>query len=179
MSEGADYISDKITTDAERARRAEAWADRVGRECSGYQDRIKALEDERDKLKAELEAAQKACAEMRQVVEHVLSDPHQWSLRPCPTCREASEVIGYPVGCYRYHAQCGKVIEALKFRSNSCGQGYFSREQIEPLHALIDRIYRDALVADGHKVQINTPYLRQECAKALAHAQAIGIEVKA
>ena len=29
-------------------------------------------------------------------------DPHQWSTRPCGTCRTASGLIGKPYGCYRY-----------------------------------------------------------------------------
>ncbi len=27
-------------------------------------------------------------------------DPHQWSTRPCPTCREITAIIGRKFGCY-------------------------------------------------------------------------------
>lgn len=26
-------------------------------------------------------------------------DPHQWSARPCPTCRAVSDIVGRPFGC--------------------------------------------------------------------------------
>lgn len=29
-------------------------------------------------------------------------DPHQWSDRPCPTCRPISAIVGKPFGCYLY-----------------------------------------------------------------------------
>lgn len=29
-------------------------------------------------------------------------DPHQWSTRPCPTCRQISGIVGRPFGCYLY-----------------------------------------------------------------------------
>lgn len=28
-------------------------------------------------------------------------DPHQWSKRPCPTCRPISELLGRPFGCVK------------------------------------------------------------------------------
>jgi len=30
----------------------------------------------------------------------IQEDPHQWSDRPCPTCRAVSSLIGKPFGCY-------------------------------------------------------------------------------
>lgn len=27
-------------------------------------------------------------------------DPHQWSPRPCPTCRAVSSIVGRPFGCH-------------------------------------------------------------------------------
>ena len=32
-------------------------------------------------------------------------DPHSWSMRPCPTCKPISDMIGKPFGCYRYQAE--------------------------------------------------------------------------
>ncbi len=32
-------------------------------------------------------------------------DPHQWSERPCPTCRAIGSVVGKPFGCYVYAQQ--------------------------------------------------------------------------
>lgn len=29
-------------------------------------------------------------------------DPHDWSERPCPTCRPISAMVGRPFGCYSY-----------------------------------------------------------------------------
>lgn len=34
------------------------------------------------------------------------SDPHQWSMRPCPTCRAVSAIVGRPFGCDLYRIQC-------------------------------------------------------------------------
>lgn len=32
----------------------------------------------------------------------IYADPHQWSTRPCPTCRTITALVGYPFGCVRY-----------------------------------------------------------------------------
>lgn len=29
-------------------------------------------------------------------------DPHQWSTRPCPTCRAITSMLGKSFGCYLY-----------------------------------------------------------------------------
>jgi hypothetical protein len=35
-------------------------------------------------------------------------DPHQWSMRPCATCRTISTIIDKPFGCYEYQRQTGE-----------------------------------------------------------------------
>lgn len=35
----------------------------------------------------------------------IQADPHQWSMRPCPTCRTVGSILGRPFGCYRYQQQ--------------------------------------------------------------------------
>lgn len=39
------------------------------------------------------------------VAEVIYGDPHQWSKRPCDTCRTISSVIGKPFGCDRYREE--------------------------------------------------------------------------
>lgn len=39
------------------------------------------------------------------VLRELQVDPHQWSDRPCSTCRSISGVIGKPFGCYLYAEQ--------------------------------------------------------------------------
>ena len=34
----------------------------------------------------------------------IQQDPHQWSDRPCPTCRAATSILGYKFGCDKYRA---------------------------------------------------------------------------
>jgi hypothetical protein len=36
------------------------------------------------------------------------NDPHQWSTRPCPTCRAITSIIGKPFGCILKAKQKGK-----------------------------------------------------------------------
>ena len=36
------------------------------------------------------------------VADLIFADPHQWSSRPCETCRTITTLIGKPFGCYRY-----------------------------------------------------------------------------
>jgi hypothetical protein len=42
-----------------------------------------------------------ACAEIltSKAFELIEKDPHQWSKRPCTTCRTISAIIGRPFGC--------------------------------------------------------------------------------
>ena len=35
----------------------------------------------------------------------IQGDPHQWSTRPCGTCRAIIIIIGEPFGCYLYTQQ--------------------------------------------------------------------------
>lgn len=38
-------------------------------------------------------------------LELLQRDPHQWSTRPCSTCRAISSIIGKPFGCYLYQKE--------------------------------------------------------------------------
>ena len=38
----------------------------------------------------------------------IQEDPHQWSARPCQTCRSVSTLIKKPFGCVLYAQQKGK-----------------------------------------------------------------------
>jgi len=46
---------------------------------------------------------------MDAVLRLMQDDPHQWSSRPCPTCRSVSSLVGKPFGCYEYQRNCGEV----------------------------------------------------------------------
>jgi hypothetical protein len=35
----------------------------------------------------------------------IQEDPHQWSERPCQSCKTISAMIGRPFGCYLYAKQ--------------------------------------------------------------------------
>lgn len=39
---------------------------------------------------------------MDATLDLIQGDPHQWSTRPCPTCRTVSKMMGKNFGCYRY-----------------------------------------------------------------------------
>jgi len=39
---------------------------------------------------------------MDAVLDIIQNDPHQWSNRPCESCRTISGIIGKPFGCYEY-----------------------------------------------------------------------------
>lgn len=39
---------------------------------------------------------------MSAVLRTLQADPHQWSERPCQTCRAISALAGMPFGCYEY-----------------------------------------------------------------------------
>lgn len=36
---------------------------------------------------------------LKTVLKLIQDDPHQWSKRPCSTCRAISSIIGEPFGC--------------------------------------------------------------------------------
>jgi hypothetical protein len=42
-----------------------------------------------------------ACANLlvSKALELIEKDPHQWSHRPCATCRTVSAIVGRPFGC--------------------------------------------------------------------------------
>lgn len=49
------------------------------------------------------EAIQKAAAIINKAALDLLQvDPHDWSTRPCQTCRAISAIIGRRFGCYQY-----------------------------------------------------------------------------
>jgi hypothetical protein len=35
----------------------------------------------------------------------IQSDPHQWSNRPCQTCKAVSAIVGRPFGCYEFQRE--------------------------------------------------------------------------
>jgi hypothetical protein len=35
----------------------------------------------------------------------IQADPHQWSTRPCATCRAITKLIDEPFGCYAYSVE--------------------------------------------------------------------------
>ncbi len=37
--------------------------------------------------------------EVEAILNLIQADPHQWSDRPCPTCRAISTLAGRPFGC--------------------------------------------------------------------------------
>ena len=39
---------------------------------------------------------------MASVLNVLQNDPHQWSTRPCATCRTITDVTGQKFGCYLY-----------------------------------------------------------------------------
>jgi len=38
---------------------------------------------------------------MDPILELIQNDPHQWSTRPCQTCKAISSMIGKPFGCVK------------------------------------------------------------------------------
>ena len=46
----------------------------------------------------------KACANilLETVANTIYADPHQWSKRPCETCKAITGILGKTFGCYRY-----------------------------------------------------------------------------
>ena len=42
---------------------------------------------------------------MDAVLDIIQRDSHQWSNRPCESCRAISGIIGRPFGCYEYQRQ--------------------------------------------------------------------------
>ena len=42
------------------------------------------------------------------ILRIVQNDPHQWSNRPCESCRTISSIIDKPFGCYKYMVEHNK-----------------------------------------------------------------------
>ena len=76
------------------------------------------LKDEIRQIRSVFDAEQKKRDELTQqavkaavgvimgsVVETIGVDGHQWSDRPCQTCKAVSGLIGRPFGCYWYQAK--------------------------------------------------------------------------
>ena len=40
-------------------------------------------------------------SELDRVLSLIQIDPHQWSHRPCDTCRQIAQIIGKPFGCLK------------------------------------------------------------------------------
>ena len=51
---------------------------------------------------------------MDTVLGVIQSDPHQWSRRPCETCRAVTSIIGRPFGCYKYQEERDKRSKGLE-----------------------------------------------------------------
>lgn len=64
----------------------------------------RAMEAQLFKANDDLRAAIQTAAHvlMDAVCDLIQSDPHQWSERPCQTCRAVSSIIGKPFGCSLY-----------------------------------------------------------------------------
>lgn len=113
----------------------------------GLSANVGALFQELDDARTELERVQKQAAKMRGEME--------WATKEmrgrCPD----------------------HWMEAL---SSDAGKDYIPKPDVKPLVEAVDRIYRNALIADGVNIQhVDTIWLRQTCAKALQHAQAKGL----
>jgi hypothetical protein len=39
------------------------------------------------------------------IANAIYADPHQWSKRPCETCKTITGILGKPFGCYRYQEE--------------------------------------------------------------------------
>jgi hypothetical protein len=49
--------------------------------------------------------AEKDAESVAQALDLIQQDPHQWSMRPCPTCKSITAITGKVFGCYRYQEQ--------------------------------------------------------------------------
>jgi len=54
------------------------------------------------------EVIQAACRVfMKAALELIQADPHQWSNRPCQTCRAVGAMLGRTFGCYEFAKRDG------------------------------------------------------------------------
>jgi len=58
-----------------------------------------------DEQKAEEMIRAAAKMLMSAALQTIQADPHQWSDRPCQTCRAISSLAGQEFGCYLYQKQ--------------------------------------------------------------------------
>ncbi len=56
---------------------------------------------------SEQEKMIKACANVLidTIVNIIYTDSHQWSKRPCETCKAITAILGKPFGCNRYQEE--------------------------------------------------------------------------
>jgi hypothetical protein len=62
-----------------------------------------AAEKQRQAISAREDALLRVLAES--VASVIERDPHQWSTRPCPSCRVISGLLGRLFGCDKYRAE--------------------------------------------------------------------------
>ena len=48
--------------------------------------------------------------------DDIYLDSHNWSLRPCSTCRTISTLIGKPFGCYRLQKENEELVKVKNER---------------------------------------------------------------
>lgn len=70
--------------------------------CKGYRE-----------LKLALDISRASIREAARVIlgvgaDVLYQDPHQWSDRPCQTCRAVTDLLGAPFGCIRFSLEKGK-----------------------------------------------------------------------
>ncbi len=58
------------------------------------------MEERFDSLVASIRDLSQRRDDSAEIVARLIeADPHQWSTRPCPTCRTITAVLGRPFGC--------------------------------------------------------------------------------
>ncbi|KKN55596.1 hypothetical protein LCGC14_0580680 [marine sediment metagenome] len=62
----------------------------------------------------ESEKMMKMCVNVlfESIIEVLYADPHQWSTRPCITCKTVTSITGKPFGCDRYREEKEKRSES-------------------------------------------------------------------
>ncbi len=59
--------------------------------------------DEAEKVEVAKTVIKAAASVLIDAVLSILQDdPHQWSDRPCETCRNIGSIVGKPFGCYEF-----------------------------------------------------------------------------
>ena len=64
------------------------------------------MSSERIEMNAEAEVVLDAAVQkiIGAALAAIQADPHQWSTRPCPTCRAVTAITGIKFGCCAYAA---------------------------------------------------------------------------